>query len=126
MKPPPPRLPARGKGDGEREADRDRRIDGVAAAFQDVQPDARGRRFLTDDHAMRGDDRTRGGEGRDESRLIGKDGSRGEAKKERGRRIGTVSKHGPRDVAHAIIGNRAARRRFCLRRGCGRASSRSP
>ena len=50
------------KRDGEREADRDRRIDGVAAALQDVQPDARGRRLLADDHAMLGDDRTRGGE----------------------------------------------------------------
>ena len=82
MKPPPPRLPARGKSDGEREADGDRRIDRVAPAFQDVQPDTRGRRLLGHDHAMPGDDRTRGGEGRDDR--VGDGGGRREAKTSEG------------------------------------------
>ena len=79
------------QGDGEREADRDRRVDRVAAALQDVEPDARRRRLLGDDHAMPGHDRTRGGEGRDERRLIGEGGERGRGREERGRRTETVS-----------------------------------
>ena len=59
------------QGDGEREADRDRRIDGVAAALEHVQPDARRRRLLAHDHPMPGDDRASGGEGGDDGRLVG-------------------------------------------------------
>ena len=43
------------KSDGEREADRDCRIDGVASTLQYVQSDARRRRFLGYDHAVPGE-----------------------------------------------------------------------
>ena len=79
-------------GDGERESDGDRRIDGVAPAFQDVQPDARGRCFLTDDHAMPGDHRACGGEGRDE--WVGDNRGRSEAKK---------SEHGELERPQSVV-----------------------
>ena len=41
----------------EREADRDRRIDGVAAALQNVEADVRRKRLLARDNAMLGIDR---------------------------------------------------------------------
>ena len=61
------------QGDGERKADRDRRIDGVAAAPQHIETDARRRRLLAHDHAVPGDDRTRGGERGDDRRRVGAD-----------------------------------------------------
>ena len=72
------------QGDGERKADRNRRIDGVAAALQDVEPDPRRRRLLGHDHAVRGDDRPRGGERGDDRRRIGEDGGGGEAEQSEG------------------------------------------
>ena len=62
MKPPPPRLPARGKRHREREADRDRGVDRIAAAPQHVEADPRSGRLLADHHAVHGDDRPGGGE----------------------------------------------------------------
>ena len=67
------------QSDGQREADRDRRIDGVAPTLQYVQPDARRRRFLGHDHAMPGDDRTRSRQRRDDR--VGESHGRSEAKK---------------------------------------------
>ena len=66
--------------DGEREADRDRRVDRVAAALQHVQPDPRRRRLLAHHHAVRGDHRPRGRVRGDDRRRIGENGRWGEAK----------------------------------------------
>ena len=77
------------QGDGERKADRDRRIDGVAAALQDVEPDPRRRRLLGHDHAMPGDDRTRGGERGDDRAPDRRRRRRGRGKGRRGRRGGS-------------------------------------
>ena len=68
------------QGDGERKADRDRRIDGVAAALQDVEPDPRRLRLLGHDHAVPGDHRPRRGEWGDDRGRIGEDGDGDEAK----------------------------------------------
>ena len=46
-------------GHRQREADRDRGVDGVAAALQNVGADARRQRLLRHHHAMLGDDRLR-------------------------------------------------------------------
>ena len=54
------------KSDGKREADCDRCVDGAPPTPQDVEPDARRRRFLGHNHAMLGDHRTRGGQWRDD------------------------------------------------------------
>ena len=54
MKPPPPRLPARGKRHRQREAGGDRRIDRIAAAAQNIDADRRRRRLLADDHPVFG------------------------------------------------------------------------
>ncbi len=65
----------------QREADRDGGVHRVAAPFEDVETDARGRRLLADHHAVGGDHRPRGGE-------IGEDGGelrasgRGDSKSE--------------------------------------------
>ena len=45
------------QGHGQGEADRHGRIDGVAAALEDLDADARRLRLLGGDHAVRGDDR---------------------------------------------------------------------
>ena len=45
-----------GQGDGEREAGRHGRIDRVAAALEDVEPDARRDALLCHHHAVGGDD----------------------------------------------------------------------
>jgi len=78
MKPPPRNR------DGERESDRDGGVDRVAAALQDVEPDARRRCFLGHDHAMPGHHRTRRGERGDDGRLIGDGSGRDEAEKSEG------------------------------------------
>ena len=62
------------QGDGERKTDRDRRIDGVAAALQHVEPDPRRLGLLGHHHAMCGYYRTRGGERGDDRRRIGENG----------------------------------------------------
>ena len=98
--------------DGEREADRDRRIDGVAAMLQDIEPDARRGRFLGYDHAMPGNDRTRGGERRNEGRRIGENRARREAEKDERDDLKRPQKHAPRKAARVIIERRAVPRRF--------------
>jgi len=74
------------QGDGERKADRDRRIDSVAAAFQYVEPDPRRLRLLGHDHAVPGDDRPRRREWGDDRGRIGEDGGGDEAKECEGER----------------------------------------
>jgi hypothetical protein len=54
------------QSDSERETDRDGRIDRISSTLQNVQSNARRRRFLGHDHAVLGDDRTRGGQWRDD------------------------------------------------------------
>ena len=72
------------QGDGERKADRDRRIDGIAASLQDIEPDSRRLRLLSHDHAMPGDDRSRGGERGNDRRRVGADGLRSKAEEGEG------------------------------------------
>ena len=68
----------------QREADRDRRVHGIAAAPQDIEPDARSHGLLAHHHAVLGDHRARSGEIGDDRRGLGargerdKDGDRGE------------------------------------------------
>ena len=59
MKPPPPRLPAAGIDDGERVADRDRGVDGVAAALEHVDADLARQVLRGHDHAVLGRHRRR-------------------------------------------------------------------
>ena len=52
MKPPPPILPADGIDDGQRIADGNRRIDGIAALLQHLDADFGGQVLGGDDHAV--------------------------------------------------------------------------
>ena len=72
------------QGDGERKADRDCRIDGIAASLQDIEPDSRRLRLLSYNHAMSGDDRSRGGERGNDRRRVGADGLRSKAEEGEG------------------------------------------
>ena len=59
------------QGDREREADRNGRVDRVAAEPQHLDADARGPRLLAHHHPVLGDDRQRGGESGNDRRRIG-------------------------------------------------------
>ena len=69
------------QGHREREADRHRGVDRIAAALQDFEPDGGGDRLLADDHAVRRHHGARDGEVGNDRRRIG---ARGERGRERG------------------------------------------